>query len=190
MSDTKNKNKFPVRKVIGAVLALSAGILYYTGISTGQETPSLQTFISTEENTDKSKAREEIQTADNADSRIEKKNPDNAEMKDIKEAADKSEIPPVKKGSYFDEIPNGEKTADLSSNKAVVQNEDSPVGLININTAEKDELCTLKGIGTSKADRIIEYREKNGGFKTIEEIMRVPGIKEGTFLKIKDCITV
>ena len=61
MSNKNNKNKFPVRKAIGAVLALSAGILYYTGISGGQETPPPQTFISTEEDTDfvKPKSTEE-----------------------------------------------------------------------------------------------------------------------------------
>ena len=176
MSNKKNKNKFPVRKAIGAVLALSAGILYYTGISGGQETPPPQTFISTEENTDTDKPKSTEENADFVKSKSTEENTDTdkpASQKEI-QTTDNAET----------------RTERKDSEKAVVQNADVTVGLININTAEKDELCTLKGIGTSKADRIIEYREKNGGFKTIEEIMRVPGIKEGTFLKIKDCITV
>lgn len=62
--------------------------------------------------------------------------------------------------------------------------------LININTASKDELCTLTGIGSSRADDIISYRDANGGFKSIDELMNVPGIKDKTFNKIKDKITV
>lgn len=63
-------------------------------------------------------------------------------------------------------------------------------GPININTASKEELMTLSGVGQSKAEDIIRYREENGGFKTIEEIMKVPGIKNAGFQKIKNRITV
>ena len=62
--------------------------------------------------------------------------------------------------------------------------------IININKASKEELLTLKGIGESKADAIIEYREKEGEFKTIEDIKNVPGIGETLFEKIKENITV
>lgn len=62
--------------------------------------------------------------------------------------------------------------------------------LININTASREELMTLNGIGESKAADIIRYRQEHGGFKSIEEIMKIPGIKDGAFQKIKDEITV
>lgn len=62
--------------------------------------------------------------------------------------------------------------------------------LVNLNTATKDELMTLKGIGESKAEDIIRYREESGGFSAIEDIMKVPGIKNAGFQKIKDSITV
>lgn len=62
-------------------------------------------------------------------------------------------------------------------------------GRLNINTAGREELKTLPGIGDSKADSIISYRESNGNFKSIEELMNVEGIKEGVFNKIKDSIT-
>ena len=61
---------------------------------------------------------------------------------------------------------------------------------ININTAGMDELMTLAGIGEAKAQSIISYREENGGFSSIEEIMEIEGIKEGVFDKIKDDITI
>ena len=63
-------------------------------------------------------------------------------------------------------------------------------GLVDINSADKSTLMTLPGIGESKADRIITYREQNGAFSSIEDIMLVGGIKEGLFNKVKDRICV
>lgn len=61
---------------------------------------------------------------------------------------------------------------------------------VNLNTASREELMTLRGIGESRADDIIHYREAFGGFKSIEDIMNVSGIKDAAFEKIKDSITV
>lgn len=61
---------------------------------------------------------------------------------------------------------------------------------VNINTASKEELMTLSGIGESKATQILSYRESNGKFAKIEDIMNISGIKDGVFSKIKDYITV
>lgn len=63
-------------------------------------------------------------------------------------------------------------------------------GLVNINTATAEELMTLNGIGQAKAEAIISYREREGPFSSIEDVMQVPGIKEAAFLKIRDHITV
>ncbi len=63
-------------------------------------------------------------------------------------------------------------------------------GRININTATLEQLCTISGIGQSRAQSIITYREQNGAFGSIEEIMKVSGIKEGLYEKIKDKIKV
>lgn len=62
--------------------------------------------------------------------------------------------------------------------------------LVNINTAGEEILCTLPGVGSSKAKSIIAYREKNGAFQKTEDIMNVDGIKDGLYQKIKDSITV
>lgn len=61
---------------------------------------------------------------------------------------------------------------------------------ININTAAKEELMTLKGIGPARAEDIVRYREEHGPFQSVEEIMDVPGIKNNAFEKIKDDIAV
>lgn len=63
-------------------------------------------------------------------------------------------------------------------------------GRVNINTATLEELTTLPGIGDTRARAIIDYREQNGAFGNIEDIMQVTGIKEKSFSKIKDSICV
>ena len=62
--------------------------------------------------------------------------------------------------------------------------------LINLNTATPAQLDTLPGIGPKVATRIVEYRQKNGGFKKVEELMNVQGIGEKLFLKLKPLVTV
>ena len=62
--------------------------------------------------------------------------------------------------------------------------------VVNLNTATSAQIATLPGVGEKAAERIIEYREKNGGFKKIEELMNVKGIGEKSFLKLKPLITV
>ena len=61
---------------------------------------------------------------------------------------------------------------------------------VNINTAGVDELVTLPGIGKAYAERIVEYRQKNGPFKKVEDIINVRGIGEKTFERIKDRLTI
>lgn len=67
---------------------------------------------------------------------------------------------------------------------------DTKTSIVNINTASINELKTLTGIGESKAKAIISYREKNGGFKSIDEIKKVSGIGNATYEKFKDNITI
>lgn len=75
----------------------------------------------------------------------------------------------------------------LTQDASKEQNAD---GKININQADKAMLMTLSGIGETRAQAIIAYRQKHGGFSTIEELMQVEGIKEKIYEKLKDKITV
>ena len=61
---------------------------------------------------------------------------------------------------------------------------------VNLNTATAAQLETLPGVGAATAQRILEYRQKSGGFKKIEELMNVRGIGEASFLKLKSLVSV
>ena len=83
---------------------------------------------------------------------------------------------------YF---PTEEEDREAGAEKA-----EAEAGIVNINTADKAALCTLPGIGESRARDIISYREANGSFESCEDIMKVPGIKTAAYEKIRDKITV
>lgn len=61
---------------------------------------------------------------------------------------------------------------------------------VNLNTATKEELMTLPGVGEARAEAIIAYRDENGGFKSAEDIMKIEGIKEKSYAKLQDKICV
>ena len=92
-------------------------------------------------------------------------------------------------------VPTKEEAKELRelSNTAVspenTQN-DTKSNKVNINTASKETLMTLPGIGEAKAQAIINYRQTYGSFASIEEIMNVEGIKEGMYEKIKEYIVI
>ena len=62
--------------------------------------------------------------------------------------------------------------------------------LVDLNTADEAMLCTLPGIGETRAKEILKYRKEHGGFTKVEELMEVPGIKEATYEKIRDLVMV
>lgn len=63
-------------------------------------------------------------------------------------------------------------------------------GKVNINTADISQLLTIPGIGQTRAEAVLAYRQENGSFQSIEDIMKVSGIKNGLFERMKDYITV
>ena len=86
----------------------------------------------------------------------------------------------------------GEQNPTIAGAATVGSLKEGPTadGKINLNSATESELQTLPGIGPSKASAILEYRETNGSFKTIEDLMEISGIGDKTFEKLKEHITV
>ena len=83
--------------------------------------------------------------------------------------------------------------SDMQTTDRNVRSNSAPAldkGLVNLNTADVAALMTLPGIGESRAKAIISYREQHGAFAQIEDIMKISGIKQAAFSKIKDKITV
>ena len=66
----------------------------------------------------------------------------------------------------------------------------APSAPINLNTATVQQLEALPGVGSRTAQLIVEHRQKNGGFKKVEELMNIKGIGEKSFLKLKPMVTV
>lgn len=89
----------------------------------------------------------------------------------------------VAAAGYAQERPMGKAGAS----KAAGASASAP---INLNTATSVDLQTLPNIGPATAARILEYRQKNGGFKKVEDLMNVKGIGEKSFLKLKPLVTV
>lgn len=83
-------------------------------------------------------------------------------------------------------IPTVEEVLELAANRLEAPED----GLVNLNTADVAQLCTLPGIGEARAGDIIFYRQEHGGFTSVEELMNVTGIKDNIYNRIKDRVTV
>ena len=83
-----------------------------------------------------------------------------------------------------------QKSQSASKASAAAKEGAAPIAPVNLNTATQAQLETLPGIGAKAAQRILEYRQKNGGFKKPEDLMNVKGIGEKAFLKLKPYLTV
>lgn len=81
-------------------------------------------------------------------------------------------------------------SAASSSKPAAAKTAAAPAAPVNLNTATQPQLEGLPGIGPKVAERILEYRQKNGSFKKIEDLMNVKGIGEKSFLKLKPLLMV
>ena len=81
-------------------------------------------------------------------------------------------------------------SAASSSKPVATKTAAALVAPVNLNTATQSQLESLPGIGPKAAERILEYRQKNGSFKKIEDLMNVKGIGEKSFLKLKPLLLV
>ncbi len=106
------------------------------------------------------------------------------------EGADESRINLAGYLSDGDMVYFPEEGEEMPEGSAGASNQGTAGGLININTASAEQLCTLPGIGSSKAASIIKYREENGAFTDTSQIMNVSGIGENLYNNIKDLICV
>ena len=121
---------------------------------------------------------------------------------EVKGALDNPGVFNIEKGSSFNDLieqlylkENSDTSVialdkTLYNKQLIVIPETTETILISINSANKEQLCTLPGIGPSLAQRIIDYRNKIGSFLTIEDIKNVSGIGDAKFNKIKQYITL
>lgn len=111
---------------------------------------------------------------------------DDADLRDINRAAELRDGDKL----YIPTKEEGEITASLPASAGRAEKYGDANGLININTADSQELQKLNGVGPATADKIIAYRTENGAFKAVGDIKNVSGIGEKTFEKFKDMISV
>lgn len=99
-------------------------------------------------------------------------------------------VPTKEETAFLKESKEGaEVQLQFSGTSVLVQGKEE-TGKIDLNTADKTLLCTLPGIGESRAESIIAYRQEHGKFERTEDVMKVSGIKEAAYEKIKEFITV
>lgn len=199
------KNRLLIQKILkllGLILLISAGIIYYNSLKKEDEIPSIRTDegevylysysgrlnnVSSTKSTDINSDNKAGNNSDNISlNKSYNKSEIDSEMSSL-DVLENDSVNKLKDGSEDKNERSSENGADINSGN---DNRNSTVKRININTAGISELCTLKGIGPSKAQKIIDFRNINGPFSCIEDIMKIPGIKEGVFRKISESICV
>ena len=153
----KDKAKSKVLNIVCTAMFIAAGVLYSVSMSDGPG-GTVYPLVGSDNKTVSGTENEPSDAKDRGDGASESIQPPQDDERPVSKA-----------------FLNGERQFDAVGTAE----------LININSADIDELMRIPGIGPSKADAILKYREENGPFACIEDIMLVPGIKDGTFEKIR-----
>jgi competence protein ComEA len=163
------KNETRVIILIVSVLIIGSGIKYYKYFFTGDRTQY-----------DYSKSDSEFKklTEDARQREFDVINNDTLKQDEIEKFAGEMK-------ADQDSLESIEKETKISKKELKLREKS-----INLNTAGVDELVSLAGIGESTAEKIIEYRNKKGGFRKIQDIMKVKGIGEKKFEKIREYLTI
>lgn len=169
------------RYIISGILVLSAGVIYITNFPGQGE--KIECVI----------GETQIKETEYAATKAEKPEAGEKTSETDKKAPKADEKKP-EAGGKTSETDKKTPEADEKASEDKVKKDDniqiSESGRININTAGPEELMKLNGIGQVRANSIISYREENGDFEAVEDIMKVPGIKLGIYKKISEYITV
>ncbi|MCQ2495962.1 MAG: helix-hairpin-helix domain-containing protein [Lachnospiraceae bacterium] len=190
LSEKREKLFKKIKNLVALVLFGLAGGIYFFGSRPETKELKINAGEAVEENVQNAgKAYEE--NIQNAGKEAVVRSLNNYVSENIRDKADTQQGTTVDYVSETDNMsgnPGKQSENNGNSGNDDRKKDKKASGRININTATKAELCTLTGIGPAKADKIISFREERGGFEKIEELMQVPGIKEGTFNKIRDKI--
>lgn len=190
----KIKNRLMLCLKISAVLAAAVlGIIFARDNLKREELPDYDEFVINAADRDymHSEAEKNSMKSDFIDNSDALSDAAKEKSKDKSDKVISQEEKSRKTSEYSDEkkLSGDRKASENDELNGDMKSHYSDDGKLNINLASVEELCTLKGIGIKKAEAIIRYRELNGGFGSILEIMNISGIKNGVFDKVKDYIT-
>lgn len=184
------------RKIISCGIGIILGATFLFGLRSFLETQSIKKA----NQNDGYQMWEVVEQEDNKETTVDQANPQNP-RETVVDSNSRNQTKVILKGdSQRKKAPQSSKNSSKtkqasskpSSSKSTVSRSDKTdfTGIVNINTATVEQLCMLKNIGESRANAIIEFRNKCGGFENIEEIKEVYGIGDKIFLEIKNNIKI
>ncbi len=194
-----DKHKQAIKHCVCAVVLVVTGAVYFSGNRKYHE--DRKTYVIPQEDTENEKYTEEVYADDDIyvyvcgdvlEPGVIKCAAGTRMYEAVQMAGGVAECAATAKLNMAEVLSDGDRVYIPCESEQIPQadGEQAASGLVNINKATESELMTLPGIGSSRAADIINYRNTNGRFDKIEDIMKVSGIKESAFNKIKNYISV